>query len=423
MSDVNSTRPPQGRWTIPLAHALFLLVILILGITLWQTSTAPLHPSSPADVVYVLSILGFPAVGWLIAVRRPDNPLGWILLCFPLVAGIGSTAEDMGIRSAQAGSEAAALYLLGGGWTMALGYWLFFGPAIMLFPDGRFYSRLFRWVLWGSGGLLLLLGIASFIGTGPVCVDRFGEASGVCIQWVQNPLGFMDVGEVEPDRDAPLVNVIMFTLLFSFLSILLRYRRSSGEVRRQIKWVAWASVAGMLCMSALYISEEMLALDVGDWLEVFGFMVISVGLSSSIGVAILRYRLYAIDRIISRSAAYAIVATVLGAVYALSVILIQRILPVEGNALGVVLSTLIVAALFNPLRRRVQDVVDQRFYRSRYDAERVLDAFADQLRSDVQLKNIQAALLGAAQETVKPTHLSLWVHEGGAGNSQDRRPA
>jgi len=153
-------------------------------------------------------------------------------------------------------------------------------------------------------------------------------------------------------------------------------------------------------------------LALSPWVELLAFLPILIGLPVAVGVAIFKYRLYDIDRIISRSAAYALIVLVLLAVYVVSVTLIQRLLPVR-NQLGIVISTLVVAALFSPLRRRVQNAVDRRFNRSKYDANRVLDEFSRQLRDDVDLEQMQVALLSAAQETMQPSHLSLWVRERG----------
>jgi uncharacterized membrane protein YdcZ (DUF606 family) len=195
-------------------------------------------------------------------------------------------------------------------------------------------------------------------------------------------------------------------------AVFLRYLRSTGDTRQQIKWVAFVAAAGLLTNFGMAIGEEVLRLIVSPWVEFLAFLPIFVGLPVTVGVAIFKYRLYDIDRIISRSAAYALIILVLVAVYVVSVTLIQRLLPIQ-NQLGIVISTLVVAALFSPLRRRVQNAVDRRFNRSKYDADLVLDEFSRQLRDDVDLEQMQVALLSAAQETMQPSHLSLWVRERG----------
>ena len=358
-------------------------------------------------------MLAFPLVGWLIAVRLPRNPLGWIFLAFPLFLALGALSEELGLRAASEGSDSvAARLLIVGAWFQFLGYWLLIGPAILLFPDGKIPGNRFRWALWGLAALLLVWGAAYAIGTEAVCVARFDGSIASCIDSVENPLGLIAGTSLDEAVDALPSIIFVFTLGTSVAAVVLRYLRSTGDTRQQIKWVAWTAAAGLLTNLGLVFSQEVLGFATSDWIEVLAFLPIIVGLPVAVGVAILRYRLYDIDRIISRTAAYAVIVTVLAAVYVVSVTVIQRLLPVQ-NQLGIVASTLVVAALFNPLRWRVQNAVDRRFNRSRYDAIRVLDEFSSQLRDDVDLEQMQVALLSAAQETMQPSYLSLWARERG----------
>jgi hypothetical protein len=366
-------------------------------------------PSS--DLVFTSLLLAFPMVGWLIAVRSPQNPLGWIFLASVLIIGIGAATDEFALLAGQAGSEAtAAILLIVGGWIQFLGYLLIMGPAILLFPDGRVPGDPFRWALWGLATLVLFWGGVYAISSEMLCLERFGEASDPCVQFVENPLGVSAGAGLAEAADLMLSGIFLLTIVTSVSALLYRYRRSTGEVRQQIKWVAWTAVAGMLVSTSLVVSEEVMGLIVNEWVNVLVFSVIVVGLPVAIAVSILKYRLYDIDRIISRTATYALIAVVLAAVYVVGVTLTQRILPVQ-NQFGIVVSTLLVAALFNPLRRRVQISVDQRFNRSQYDARRVVDEFSTQIQDDVDLEQMQAALLSAAQETMQPSYLSLWVRE------------
>ena len=401
----------KPRWTSTLATMLLVLVITIFMIILWYGSRPTVNPSVASDVVFVLSLLAFPVVGWLIAVRQPQNPLGWIYLSASLIIGIGFMSDALALQAALAGSDAnAAILLILGGWLQFPGYLLLLGPAILLFPDGRVPSNRFRWALWGLATLVLVWGVIYAIGSEMVCLEEFAEASDPCIQSVENPLGVFTGAGLGEAADLLFIGIFMLTILASVTAVLVRYRRSTGEVRQQIKWVAWVAAVGILLLFGVAVNEYVLGFTTNEWVDVLTVMVINVGLPVAIGFSILKYRLYDIDRIISRTAAYAVVAVVLAAVYVAGVTLTQRILPVEGQ-FGVVVSTLVVAALFNPLRRRVQSGVDRRFNRSRYDARRVLDAFSTQLRDVVDLEQMQAALLSAAQETMQPSHLSLWVRE------------
>ena len=399
----------KPRWTSALATILLVLVISMLVIFVWSGLDSSI-PSS--DLVFTLMLIAFPMVGWLIAVRHPKNPLGWIFLFSVLFIAIGSASEEFALQAGYAGSEAtAALLLIVGGWIQFPGYMLIIGPAILLFPDGRVPGKQFRWALWVLAMLMLVWGVVYAIGSEMLCMEPFAKASDPCVQLVENPLGVFTGAGLGEAADSLVLVIFVLTLGTSVTALLYRYRRSTGEVRQQIKWVAWMAVAGMLVEMALVVSEEVLGLIQSDWIEVLAFAPIMVGLPVAIAISILKYRLYDIDRIISRTAAYALIAVVLAAVYVVGVTLAQRILPVQGSSLGVVVSTLMVAALFNPLRSRVQNTVDRRFNRSRYDAQQVLAEFSTQLRADVDLEQMQAALLSAAQETMQPSHMSLWVRE------------
>lgn len=400
-----------GQKTSALATILLLLVVSALLIFMLAALRSPLAPVGAIDIVFMVLLLAFPLAGWLIALRLPHNPLGWIFLIFPLFLALGVLSEELGLRAAREGADsAAALLLIVGAWLQFLGYWLLIGPAILFFPDGKVPSNRFRWAVLGSAALLLVWGIAYAIGRDTVCVARFDASIVPCTDSVENSLGLI-AGTISDEAINALVQLIfVFTLGTSVAAVVLRYFRSTGDTRQQIKWVAFMAAAGLLTNIGFLIGEELLGLIDSGWIELLAFLPILVGLPVAVGVAIFKYRLYDIDRIISRSAAYALIVLVLVAVYVVSVTLIQRLLPIQ-NQLGIVISTLVVAALFSPLRRRVQNAVDRRFNRSRYDAVRVLDEFSSQLRDDVDLEQMQVALLSAAQETMQPSHLSLWVRE------------
>ena len=402
-----------GQWTSALATVLLLLLISALSIFAFSALRSSIDAVSAIDFVFMILLLAFPLVGWLIALRLPHNPLGWIFLIFPLFLASGVLSEELGLRAAREGADsAAALLLIVGGWFQFLGYWLLIGPAILLFPDGKVPENRFRWALWGSAALLLVWALVYAIGRDTVCVARFDASIAPCTDSMENSLGLIEGTNLDEAINALVLIIFVFTLGASVAAVFLRYLRSTGDTRQQIKWIAFIAAAGLPMNLGLAIGEEVLGLIVSPWVEFLAFLPILVGLPVAVGVAILRYRLYDIDRIISRTAAYALIVVLLAAVYVVSVTLIQRLLPVQ-NQLGIVISTLVVAALFNPLRWRVQNAVDRRFNRSRYDAVRVLDEFSSQLRDDVDLEQMQVALLSAAQETMQPSHLSLWVRERG----------
>ncbi len=371
----------------------------------------PASQSGASDNVFTISLIAFPALGWLLVVRGPRNALGWLYLIFPLVLFVGYAAELLAFRAAETGTTAsAAVLLLAAAWLISIGYWLLFGPALLLFPDGRMPGPLFRWTLGGSAAILVVLAAASVIGIEQVCVDLFGEAGVICTQWVENPLALTQVPGLGQAPDMLLIIIILSTLGISLFAVILRYRRSAGEIRQQIKWVAWVASLAILIFLGLSVLQLGLGLSVNEWVDVISFLPLSLGLPAAIGVAIFKYRLYDIDRIISRTAAYSLVAAVLLAVFGASVALTQQLLPFDSQ-FGAVVSTLLVAALFNPLRSRVQRAVDRSFNRSRYDAQQVLEAFSTHVRHQVELEPMQSALLRTAEETLEPAHLSLWVRE------------
>ena len=402
-----------ARWTSALATILLLFVLSALLILTLSALRTPFDPVVAFDIVFIVLLLAFPLVGWLMALRLPHNSLGWIFLIFPLFLALGALSEEFGLRAARGGADAvASVLLIVGGWLQFLGYWLLIGPAILLFPDGKIPGKRFRWALWGSVALLLVWGIVYAIGRDTVCVARFDSSVVPCADSVENSLGLIAATNLDQAINALVLIFFVFTLGTSVTAVVLRYFRSTGDTRQQIKWVAFMAAAGLLTNFGFAVGEEVLGLSLSPWVELLAFLPILIGLPVAVGVAIFKYRLYDIDRIISRSAAYALIVLVLLAVYVVSVTLIQRLLPVR-NQLGIVISTLVVAALFSPLRRRVQNAVDRRFNRSKYDANRVLDEFSRQLRDDVDLEQMQVALLSAAQETMQPSHLSLWVRERG----------
>ncbi len=401
----------KGRqWTSAGATILLVLVLSTYSLIALFTLRSPVQPVNAAEVFFTTFLLTFPLVGWLIAIRLPRNPLGWIFLGFPLFLAVGALVEDLGLRAALEGSDAAASLLIIGAWIQFLGYWLLIGPAILLFPDGKIPGKRFRVALWGSAALVLVWGVVYAFGAETVCVARFTGTITPCIDSVENPLALIAFANMNIGVNA-LSNIIFaFTLGTSVTAVVARYLRSTGDTRQQIKWVAWAVGVGLLTTLGLVIGQTVLGLPTATWIEVLAFLPILIGLPATVGIAIFRYRLYDIDRIVSRTAAYAMIVAVLAAVYVVSVTLIQRLLPVQSQ-FGIVVSTLVVAGLFNPVRWRVQNAVDRRFNRSRYDASRVLDEFSSRLRDDIDLEQMQLALLSAAQETMEPSYISLWVRE------------
>ena len=349
--------------------------------------------------------LPFAVVGVIVARRQPGNPVGWLMLFFALgfLLSIDAGSYDIAVyrfgRGLPLGSASLLLYLL---WEPAL----VLGPlAVLLFPDGRLPSARWRWAMrvYLTVGLVLLA----------ILVFKSAEAIAHHQTGVDNS-GQLTVFDQTSGYGGVLFILLAYALLLTiwFAAMgrqVLAWRRSVGDRREQFKWLASGAV---VCFASLLVSI-LLSSSRGWWHAVGDVAVIgAAALPVSIGVAILKYRLYDIDRIISRTLAYAIVTGLLVGVYAGLVLLATEVLRVH-TPVAVAAATLAAAALFSPLRRRVQQVVDRRFNRARYDADQTVAAFADRLKDAVDLDSVQDDLAGVVQHALEPAHLSIWVSRPG----------
>lgn len=393
-----------------LATALLGLSTVQAALAVWLQLTSPVEPVVLSDVVFAVSMLAYATLGWLIIAKGPRNRLGWVYLVFPLLLAIAALVEEAGLRAALNGSDTlAAMLLIANVWLAYSGYLMLNGPAFVLFPDGRFPSKGFRRLFVATASAVLITVVAYTVSAEPLCVGRLGSED--CVRLLDNPLGLAPVNGLRQGSYDMLGYLLLLGGTFALLGAIARYRRSSSEVRQQIKWLAWLTAIGVPLILVFYGGQDFLGFPSLDgWNEVPWIAVVSVGGPIAMGIAIFKYRLYEIDRIISRTTTYTLLAAILAAVYVGGVALAQLVLPFRGP-LGVVASTLAVAALFNPLRRRVQEAVDRRFNRSRYDAQRVLEDFSGRLRDDVDLEQVQAAVLRVALSALQPVHLSLWMRQ------------
>jgi hypothetical protein len=361
-----------------------------------------------AFLLAVLSLLAYAAVGFILALRLPRHPVGWLLLwagaLFQLSFAAPAYAWAAFIRTPGTPPLGEVGLFFGYAWIPALGC-LFI--AIMLFPTGRLPSP--RWraplalVVIATAFVLAanLLGPQAF----PVPTQLFTQ--GAPTPMVANPLAI----------DGPLATLLgyvssspftFFVYLIPVAAIFVRFRTATGNEQEQLKWFAYTSSLVMVFFVAAGV------LPVFSYLAGLGPLVAVVLMDLipiSVAIAILRYRLYDIDVLIRRTLTYAVLSAVLFAAYLSGVALTQFVFsPVtSGNGLAVAISTLAVVALFQPLRRRIQSSVDRRFYRRRYDAVRTLDTFAVRLRDEIDLDALQAELITAVAATVQPTQASLWL--------------
>ena len=352
---------------------------------------------------------GFGVVGFVVAWRKPGNPLGWVILA---LAGFFALSED-------ASFYAVADYRLrhGGlplGWVALLAQpgWapgiVLLGLLFLLFPDGRPPSPRWRWVLWVYFTVAMLWIIGAFILTVGAIIGHHTQV---------DPSGNLLILDNNSAQSAAWWNVVT-NVFFPLLALcwlgslggqVLSYRRSSGERRQQLKWLmSGSAIAGV----SILISGPLLGTTSGI-LRFAGDIATagSLAIPLSIGVAVFKYRLFDIDRIISRTLAYAIVTGLLVGVYAAIVLLARQVVALT-TPVAVAASTLAAAALFNPLRRRVQRAVDRRFNRARFDADAAVAAFAARLKDAVDPDAARAELLDVVHRSLEPAHISVWIRPG-----------
>lgn len=347
------------------------------------------------------------AVGALIASRRPQNPIGWIMLAIGLILLGGSFAR-------QYATYALVLHpgLLPMGQPLAwVSSWLpipgfaLLALLLLLFPTGRLPSRRWRWVVGGGIGGTAVIVIATAFRAGPI-MGLGGE--------VPNPLGLKGVTVLlTPVADAA-VALTAACGLAAIAAPFWRMHRATGDERQQIKWFALSAAFAAIPWVAGPLFFELISNPFLDaWL---GFLVPVAGLSAmpvAIGIAILRYRLYDIDVIINRALVYGALTAVLALVYIAGVVgvggVVRDVTGQEDNNLVVAGTTLSVAAIFRPARSRIQRFIDRRFYRRKYDAAKVIEGFSARLREQVDLETLNTELLDVVSETMQPAHVSLWL--------------
>ena len=398
---MNPRTPAWITWSV-CATALTLFGLSLLLIFLgWSMPLPKGWVPWQGQIITTVGFIGAPILGGLVASRRPENPYGWLWLGLGLS---GALLQIAGSYSAYAlVAEPYSLpaprtvgSVLGVGWGMAF---ILLPCLLLLFPTGRLPSRHWRPVAWAilvAGAVFLMVGLFTpgNSGIGPF----------------ENPLGVGGVvGEAIVFISAAVVLVLFVAIVLSALSLVFRYRRAGGVERQQLKWFALAAVlfGGSLVFSG-FLGQDL----PGVWDALFE-TVTFVGLYVAVGVAILRYRLYDIDRIINRTLVYGSLTAMLAAVYFGGVATTEAIFRAltsqeEQPQLAVVVSTLVIAALFNPLRRRIQSFIDRRFYRRKYDARKTLEAFSTKLRDETDLDALSDDLVGVVRDAMQPAHVSLW---------------
>jgi hypothetical protein len=402
-----------------LAWTLFGITVAVFAVgVVFATLSLIADPSrlaqSAGGFLTILPFFSFPVVGVLIASRRPRNWIGWICLITGLF-WTGFFENDMSTRYelARTGSVQSSVpldALTQADWVFPVGLLGIY--MILLFPDGRLPSRRWRPFALFAGAVIVLINVSFVLAPGPL-----DEHPGV-----QNPFGLEQFPWIS---GAVMVMVLMLPLciLVSAFSLVLRYRRSNGEMREQIKWLAFAGsfvgltylvtlVSGLLFSPDSYITNGTppLWVSLSQQLSYVSFASVPI----AIGFAVLKYRLYDIEIIINRALVYGPLTATLVLTYVVGVVSLQyafRALTGSESQLAIVASTLAIAALFNPMRHRIQDFIDRRFYRGKYDARKTLEAFAVKLRDETNLQALSAELVKAVRETMEPERVSLWLRE------------
>ena len=383
-----------------------LSVALLLGGLVLSRAASSTVPDLPfggetedgSVVANLITLLPFSVVGAIIASRHPRNTIGWLFCSVGVTIGLNSFAGDyaefwlasgFGTRSL---GETAAWF---SSWLWILLIYVPTSFLLLLFPDGRLPSPRWRPVVWGAA-----LGAAGGVG-------GYALEAGPLVDFPQiaNPYGI----------NGPAVGVVGVAgsivaagcMVASAVSLIVRLRRAGSVERQQIKWLAYggAVVVGTIGVGGL----------ITLWSVPVSIVIMSLallGLPIFTGIAIVRHRLYDIDLLINRTLVYGVLTTTLVALYLGGVVVLQRIfvaLTGEQSTLAVVASTLVIAALFNPLRRRIQSFIDRRFYRRKYDAKKTLEAFSSKLRDETDLEALNDDLVGVVAETLQPAYASVWL--------------
>jgi hypothetical protein len=385
-----------------LALALFALSLGMVAFALASlvvpgAEALPSRPTLITVLVVTCVLLAYPLVGTLVAIRRPDNPIGWLFVVLGLGFAVGYFSTEYIGRAQISGWPLPGAVLVGwvGNWSFVVSMGLAFAWIPLLFPTGHLPGPRWRVVAWALVATMTL-GVASIaLRPGLLDATNFGD--------VANPFGVPGLAGILSTIDAiyfPAIAVLGFICVGS---LFVRFRASSAVERQQIKWLMLATASFIVALgAALAIQGEALFLLA---------LVAAAGIPVSAGIAILRYRLWDIDRLVSRSIGWAVVTAVLVAIFAVVVVTLQGLLaPITSeNTLAVAASTLLACALFQPLRRRVQLAVDRRFDRSRHDGERTATAFSASLRDQVVLEQITHGTVDVVGGTVRPAHVGLWL--------------
>lgn len=390
--------PRAAAWLAYSVLALAVLLSVLGSLLLLLNDRFP-----PPSMEILLPFVTFLVVGVLIASRRPENLIGWMFCSIGLASAWEFFAQEYAFYAlvTQPGTLSGGVWMAWTQiWTAAIEWPLMFF-ALLLFPNGRLPSPRWRPFAWFAAATFILLGVLAAFEPGRLLGTP-----------VPNPTGIEQAAGIIGLCQSILIPITVGIVLAMAASVIVRFRRARGEERQQLKWLAYTAgflgvLLGLNVLNFQVLHNRFLEFAVG----IPGIVAIAA-VPAAIGVAMLRYRLYDIDVVINRTLVYGSLTAMLALVYFGGVAGLQRLLsPLtgEGNQLAVVVSTLLIAALFHPLRRRIQRFIDRRFYRSKYDARKILEGFSARLRDETDLGALNDELVGVVRETMQPAHVSLWL--------------
>lgn len=398
------------RTTLAAWAAFGLITLISVWALLLDTAVARQGGPPPRWIVYLVGPV-FALVGALILARQPGNRVGWLLMMPGLSAFVLTDAYFLPLNNGLAPLPPTltpglwlALWYSGWNWTLLIFplLWL-----MLLFPTGRPIGRRWGWLMWvGVILLLFLLLLGTF-------VTPMQPGSGDANWSYPNPIGIFEYNAVQESAIFAFFFAVMpVWVVLCLASLVVRYRRAGQVERQQMKWLLVATaVFAAAYIPVFLVTDFDSGPDTVFWSNLW--MVAMPLIPASIGIAILRYQLFDIDLIIRKTVQYAVVTALLAMVYFGMVILLQSVFnSVSGqqSPFAIVISTLVIAALFTPLRRRIQDVIDRRFYRKKYDAQQVMAQFAITARDETDMDKLTAELVRVVQETMQPQHVTLWLN-------------
>lgn len=399
------TRPDDRRLRGWRAGLVWAVIALDLSFAFAVWVFAGPGPDTPAfgPVLFFWMAASIGGAGALIATRKPRDPVGWVLWVSASMVTLAISGADY-VRLSVTSFGGTLPLTVPVAWLQGLA----FLPAVILiagvmplyFPDGRLPSRRWRWVTWLAAFGIVVVILPSAFDPGPLVNTT-----------IDNPLGIAGFHDLDGLLALSNVVISLLVLPLAIASSVLKFRRGTPTVREQLKWFAAAASFTILSFMSSVVGFGLIS-DAGWLLGLVGLVLLPV----AIGIAILRYRLYEIDRIISRTIAYAVATAILGAAFAFAVLVMEGILAsvTQGETVAVAASTLAVFALFRPVLRRVRRTVDRRFDRSRYDAERMLEAFAGRLRDQVDPSSVGSEVRTLVAHTVAPASFGFWIREARA---------